>query len=107
MVKWSGNILIAPVTADPDRIRSVKGTFDQCKVIGYPCVVIGMNMIIMVLNDQVVKTWIGVIIVNTLVGPAIKFYIGVKDKLEKVEDYDKTYARLETKIQAILDDLKL
>jgi phosphoglucomutase len=39
--------------------------------------------------------------------PKIKFYIGVKDRLDKTEEYDRINAALKSKIQAILDDLKL
>jgi phosphoglucomutase len=39
--------------------------------------------------------------------PKIKFYFGVKDKLEKIEDFDKVNTRLEERIDGIIKDLRL
>ncbi|MDT8393981.1 MAG: phospho-sugar mutase [Bacteroidales bacterium] len=39
--------------------------------------------------------------------PKIKFYIGVKAELNRVNDYDAVYARLEEKIQDIIKSLEL
>ena len=39
--------------------------------------------------------------------PKIKFYFGVKSKLENKEDFDKVGLELENKIEAIIKDLKL
>jgi len=39
--------------------------------------------------------------------PKIKFYFGVKSKLENKEDFDKVSLELENKIKAIIKDLKL
>lgn len=39
--------------------------------------------------------------------PKIKFYFGVKDKLDSLDDYDKKYAELEGKIDGIVEGLKL
>lgn len=39
--------------------------------------------------------------------PKIKFYIGVRDNLKKVEDYEHVNASLDSKIDAIIKELKL
>jgi phosphoglucomutase len=39
--------------------------------------------------------------------PKIKFYFGVKEKLEKVSDFEKVNAVLDQKIKNIISDLKL
>jgi phosphoglucomutase len=39
--------------------------------------------------------------------PKIKFYFGVKDKLDSIENYEQKYSELENRIENIIKDLGL